>query len=167
MARLSSRSSVTPPRVAGALLLGALASFSCFAQDAARISRLETEIQVLRSQLDEQNRRIQRLEAELASRSGGTAVGDPQPKRRVNQMRTDAAKPGAPQPWHAQAAWDRIGKGMTVEEVEAILGSPTAAEAVDDFRTLFYRGTTAAGRAVDGLVNFREDRVVAVRKPEF
>jgi hypothetical protein len=153
-------------RLAPALLLGMLASFPAFAQDAARIGRLESEIQVLRSQLDEQNRRIQRLEAQLAGRSGAAAVGDPQPKRRVNEMRTDAARSTAPQPWHAAAAWDRIGKGMTVEEVEAILGSPTATEAVDDFRTLFYRGTTPAGRAVDGLVNFREDRVVAVRKPE-
>jgi hypothetical protein len=158
---------IPPLAIASALLLGTLVSFPGFAQDAARISRLETEIQVLRSQLDEQNRRIQRLEAELASRSGGTAVGDPQPKRRVNQMRTDAAKPAAPQPWHAAGAWDRIQKGMALEQVEAILGTPTATEAVDDLRTFFYRGITTAGASLDGLVNFREDRVVAVRKPEF
>ena len=52
-------------------------------------------------------------------------------------------------------------------QVTAILGAPTAAESVDEFKTLFYRGTTPAGVTLNGLVNLRDDRVVAVVKPAF
>jgi hypothetical protein len=68
-------------------------------------------------------------------------------------------------PWHSPAAWDRIQKGMTVEEVSAILGEPTAVESVDSYKSLFYRGSTPAGVTVSGHVNFRDDLVVAVSKP--
>jgi hypothetical protein len=38
---------------------------------------------------------------------------------------------------------------------------------VDGFKTLFYRGTAASGASLDGIVNLRDERVVAVVKPEF
>src|SRR5688572_14259768 len=67
---LMNRSLSVPARAACALAFGVLAQSPAVADDAARISRLETEIQQLRAQLDEQNRRIQRLEAELELRAG-------------------------------------------------------------------------------------------------
>ena len=56
---------------------------------------------------------------------------------------------------------------MSAEQVAAVLGAPTAAESVDAFKTLFYRGVTPAGAILNGLVNLRDDRVVAIVKPAF
>ena len=132
------------------------------ADDASRISFLESEIQRLRNQLDEQNRRIQRLEAALAQR--GTGVSG-----RPADRRADAA-PGAPQasgpqPWHALENWERVTRGMTQEDVTKVLGQPTAVQSVDNYKTLFYSGITRDGRTLNGLVNLRDERVVAVKKP--
>jgi hypothetical protein len=144
--------------------LATQAPASIAADDSARVSRLESEIQLLRSQLNEQGRRIERLEEEL-KRRGGAAPGQPSAKPR------NAAPPAAHSAasgnlaWHSPAAWERIQKGMTVDEVRAILGEPTAVESVDSYKSLFYRGSTPAGAPVSGHVNFRDDRVVAVSKP--
>jgi len=136
------------------------------ADDGARISRLETEIQLLRTQIDEQNRRIRKLEDQLARRSG-TAPARPASPRPAGDEPISQPLPAGPQPWHAAAAWDRVAKGMTAEQVTAILGAPTAAESVDALKTLFYRGLTPAGASLSGIVNLRDDRVVAVVKPAF
>jgi SmpA / OmlA family len=147
-------------RLARWLAIAALVPNAVFAQDSARISRLESEIQQLRSQIDEQNRRLQRLEAELYQRSGTPPV--PAQARKPDLAPQGAALASTkPQPWHKPAAWERVEKGMTVEQVTAILGEPSAVESFDAFKTLFYRG------AVNGHVNFRDDRVVAVSKPSF
>jgi hypothetical protein len=136
------------------------------ADDGARISRLESEIQQLRTQLDDQNRRIRKLEAELARRSG-TAPARPASPRSAGDPPASRPALAGPQPWHAAAAWDRVAKGMTAEQVTAILGAPTAAESVDLLRTLFYRGSTPAGASLSGMVNLRDGRVVAVVRPAF
>jgi hypothetical protein len=60
-----------------------------------------------------------------------------------------------------------VEKGMTSGQAIAILGEPSAVESVDGFKTLFYRGTIASGASLDGIVNLRDERVVAVVKPEF
>jgi hypothetical protein len=136
------------------------------ADDVARISRLESEIQQLRAQLDEQGRRIQRLEAELARRSG-TPPASAAAKVRSEDRRTSPPAAAGPQPWHARANWERVAKGMSAEQVTAILGEPTAVEAIDGFKTLFYRGATTGGATLNGLVNLRDDRVVAIVQPAF
>jgi cell division protein FtsB len=144
----------------------ALAPHSASADDAARISRLESEIQLLRTQIDEQSRRIQRLEAELKRRADGPAV-EPRARTRDGEMRAERTASARPLPWHAAEAWARIEKGMTADEVTAMLGAPTAVESVDSLKTLFYRGAGPGGAALSGHVNLRDDRVVAVSKPEF
>ena len=35
----------------------------------------------------------------------------------------------------------------------------------DNYKTLFYSGVTPDGRTLNGLVNLRDERVVAVKKP--
>jgi hypothetical protein len=144
----------------------ALAPQPACADDAARISRLESEIQLLRTQVDEQSRRIQRLEAELNRRAGAPAV-ERQPRLRAGAGQAERAASTTPEPWHSADAWERVRKGMTAGEVAAILGTPTAVESVDSLKTLFYRGAAPGGRALSGLVNLRDDRVVAIGKPEF
>ena len=136
------------------------------ADDAARVSRLESEIQQLRTQVDEQNRRIQQLEAELARRSGAKEAS-PSTKPAASDNRTRRAAASSPPPWHAAASWGRVAKGMTAQEVIAILGEPTSVEAVEGFKTLFYRDTNAAGAGISGIVNLRDELVVAVVKPAF
>jgi hypothetical protein len=157
---------VTAPFRCAFFVIAAAVCGSAVADDVARISRLESEIQLLRAQVDEQNRRIQRLEAELARRSGA-----PPPKAssrlEADEKRINRPAATGPQPWHVHANWERVAKGMSAEQVIAVLGEPTAAESVDEFKTLFYRGLTPGGATLNGLVNLRDDRVVAVVKPVF
>ena len=151
-----------------ALVVGALAATSipgpALADDAARISRLESDLQQLRARIDEQERRIERLENELGRRSNQPPVARP-PMREEGGVGPSAAT--GPQPWHSPAAWDRIAKGMTQAQVAGILGPPAQVESVDAYKTLFYRGSIAGKGSVSGLVNLRDDKVVAVKKPDF
>ncbi len=149
-----------------ALSLTGLIPQAASADDNARIGRLESEIRLLRTQIDQQNRRIQRLEDELSRRTGAPVVA-PQPRKRVNDMRNDQPAASTRLPWHSPETWDRIAKGMTSEEVTTILGEPTAVESIESYKTLFYRGLVPAGDSVSGHVNLRDDRVVAVSKPAF
>jgi SmpA/OmlA family protein len=143
-------------------LVTGLAPQAARADDAARINFLESEIQRLRNQIDEQNRRIERLEAALAQRGAG-APGRPSDRRA--ESAPGAAKATGPQPWHALENWERVTKGMTQEEVTKVLGEPTSVQSVDNYKTLFYSGITRDGRTLNGLVNLRDERVVAIKKP--
>ena len=131
---------------------------AALADDASRISTLESTVQQLRIRIDDQNRRIERLEAEMNSRTSAPMI-KPTPGKRDNYAPQAAS---GKQPWHIADAWVRVTKGMTQAEVIAILGQPTATESIDDFTTLFYRSGP-----LNGLVNLRDDRVVAVNTPDF
>jgi hypothetical protein len=143
--------------ILGAPAMGSYASLA-LADDASRISTLESTVQQLRIRIDEQSRRIERLEAELDGRKGVPSIKPPASRREEHAPQAATGK----QPWHAPEAWARVMKGMTRAQVTEILGSPTAVESLDTFTTLFYR----AG-SLNGLVNFREDRVVAINRPAF
>jgi hypothetical protein len=160
-----SEGAVNARSVRHCVFFAVLSATSALADDAARVSRLESEIQQLRTQIDEQNRRIQRLEAELVRRPGARPT--PTPKSAASDDPAPKASTTGPQPWHSPASWGRVAKGMTAAAVIAILGEPTAVESVDGLKTLFYRGTTAAGDGVSGIVNLRDERVVAVASPAF
>ncbi len=86
-----------------ALTVGALAAASipgpALADDAARISRLESDLQQLRARIDEQERRIERLENELGRRSNQPPVARP-PVREEGGVA--AAASTGPQPWHSR-----------------------------------------------------------------
>ena len=157
---------ISAPIRCAIFVIVATSATSALADDGARISRLESEIQQLRTQIDEQNRRIRKLEADLARHSGKSPESPATPRSGDSKL-TSLPLPAGPQPWHAAAAWDRVAKGMTAEQVTAILGVPTAAESVDALKTLFYRGQTPAGASLSGIVNLRDGRVVAVVKPAF
>jgi hypothetical protein len=131
------------------------------ADDAARISRLESEIRLLRTQIDEQQRRIARLEEELKRQARDPVVGT-LPGRREN--RPPAPSPGQ-RPWHAAESWTRVSRGMSEEEVAGILGQPTSVETFGRYKTLFYRGTVAGTGEISGHLNLLDDRVVAISQP--
>ncbi|MGH8249200.1 MAG: hypothetical protein ACREVI_00655 [Steroidobacteraceae bacterium] len=147
-----------------AVVSGAMAAAypgSALADDAARIGQLESEIQRLRTQLNEQNRRIQRLEALLESRQNGALIGTIPGRHEERATAGDSAT----LPWHAPESWNRISDGMTEPEVIAILGEPVAVESAGWLKTLFYRGAAPGLDSLSGHVNFRDGRVVAVSKP--
>ena len=143
--------------ILGALTIGIPPGIA-LADDASRISTLESDLQQLRIRIDEQNRRIERLEAELNRRTAAPSIKSATSKREDYAPQPTSGK----QPWHAPEAWVRVTKGMTQAQVTEILGSPTAVESMDAFTTLFYRSNS-----LSGLVNLREDRVVAVKGPAF
>lgn len=149
--------------VFASILAGALYPGRALADDAARISQLESEIQRLRTQLNEQNRRIQRLEEELSQRRGGAVVGAVSEAR----VKRSATAPAEPQPWHSPEPWSQIAKGMSEAQVTEILGSPTSVESLDGYKTLFYRGPAGKAGELAGHVNLRDERVVAVMLPIF
>lgn len=146
-----------------AALLIALSPPAASADDSAQISRLESEIQLLRTQIDAQHRRILRLEDELNRRAGG------QPAPRIPEMRENRAATVAtgPQPWHSPASWERVAQGMSESEVTSLLGEPDYFESLDELKTLFYQGLVNGTRTIRGHVNLRDGRVVAISKPEF
>ena len=134
------------------------------ADDAVRIRNLESEIQQLRTKVAEQDRRIQRLEAQLEQRAGAAAP-DYKTGRRAEPATTGKAPPSGPLPWHSPQAWERVAIGMSQEEIAAILGEPSVVEAVDDYKTLFYSDGRVDGSAINGHVNLKGGRVVAIKKP--
>lgn len=133
------------------------------ADDAARISRLESEIRLLRTQIDEQQRRIARLEEELKRQARDPVVGT-LPGRRED--RPPAPSPGQ-RPWHAAESWTRVLRDMSAEQVIDVLGQPTSVESFGRYKTLFYRGTVAGTGEISGHVNLLDDRVVAISQPAF
>jgi hypothetical protein len=139
---------------------------AALADEASRVSQLESEIQQLRRQIDDQSRRIQRLEDVLGRRSGA-AAGAPQPHRSASPATPVQSPATTRQLWHTPDAWNRVAPGMTSVQVAAILGQPTSVDGVDALKTMFYRGMTPDGISLSGIVNLRDDRVVAVNKPAF
>jgi Trimerisation motif len=133
------------------------------ADDAARISRLESEIRLLRTRVDEQQRRIARLEEEL-KRQAKEPVVVTIPGRREDRI--PAASPDQ-LPWHSPDSWTHVSKGMSEEQVTDVLGQPTSVETFGRYKTLFYRGTVAGSGSVSGHVNLLDDCVLAVSPPAF
>ena len=149
-------------RAAVACIL-AMTAMTASADDTARINNLESELQRLRTQVAEQNRRIQRLEAQI-EQLGGVRIPDPDGLARSDTAAKDKVHPTGPQPWHSAKTWEQVAVGMSQAEVIAILGDPTAVEAVDNYKTLFY-SDGAAGGDISGHVNLKDDLVVAIKTP--
>lgn len=152
--------------VAVALLTVGLNPGLARADDSSRISQLELEIQRLRTRVDEQQRRILRLEEELNRKAGPGIPVLPAPNVEAAGA-ADLPAATKPQPWHTAKSWARVAKGMTEAEVREILGTPTSAEAVGVFKTMFYRGSVVGAGTLSGIVNLRDGRVVAINAPDF
>ena len=145
------------------VLTMALYAEAAGADDAARISRLESEIRLLRTRVDEQQRRIVRLEEELKRKATEPVVGA-MPGRREDRA-TIASHDQLP--WHTPDSWNRVSRDMSGEQVTDILGQPTSVETFGRYKTLFYRGVLPGSGSISGHVNLRDDRVLAVNQPAF
>ena len=89
---------------------------------------------------------------------------DPATIARASAPASDKPQLLEPLPWHSAETWKRVTIGMTQQDVTAILGDPTAVEAVDNYKTLFY-SDGAAGGSISGHVNLKDDLVVAIKRP--
>lgn len=157
----------SPRNLAAVIIAGALAAAlavqPALPADDARIRQLETDLQQLRIRLDEQSRRIDRLEQALSRRPSGPLIGTI-PGR--HEEGTGPAATGK-QPWHSAEPWTQVAEGMSEEQVTKFLGQPTARESFGRYMTFFYRGTVANVGSIGGHVNFTDGRVVAVNAPAF
>jgi hypothetical protein len=145
------------------ILTIALYAACASADDPARISRLESEIRQLRTRVDEQQRRIARLEEELKRQQKEPVVATI-PGRREDRIPSATSEQ---LPWHSLDSWSGIEKGMSEEQVTVVLGQPTFVETFGRYKTLFYRGMVPGSGAISGHVNLLEDRVLAISQPEF
>ena len=149
--------------LAAAACILAMSALPAHADDGARINNLESELQRLRTQVAEQNRRIQRLEAQL-EQLGGVSIPEPGARSREEAATNGRPRQSGTFPWHSARAWDRVAVGMPQADVIAILGDPTAVEAVDNYKTLFY-SDGAAGGDISGHINLKDELVVAIKPP--
>lgn len=130
-----------------------------WAEDASRIRELENEVSVLRRVVVEQGRRLEELERQSGARNDAPhRAGTP---HSYTDSRSSSNR------WHIPSNWDRIKSGMSESQVGAILGSPTSAESVGPYRTIFYRGEVGNSGSVSGNVKLQDDRVWQVNKPVF
>jgi hypothetical protein len=109
----------------------------------------ESEVQVL-------NRRVEQLERRVAELERRLQALDASPQA----PRLDAPRP-APGDWKQIGNWRRLRKGMTMDEVSALLGQPDRVDAIG-FTTWTY-GTVFAGGNV--LFDERSQKVTAWSEP--
>lgn len=107
-------------------------SFSSFASDGDRITQLEREVQALKNRL--------------------TNLESPQNKPSINQKVT-VSNDG----WKSLANWRSLKKGMSYEDVRAILGEPATVRASGVL--------TFWGYANRGTVTYYEDRLDGWNEP--
>ena len=119
------------------------------AQNTSAIVALRQEVAELRRIIATQDKRIKALEA-LVEKA-------PASKKR-------AILSGVP--WHKESNWKKIKRGMSRQQVEAILGKPTR---VDEYSgvALFYEGEVAGSGYVVGVIKLWDNRVSIKNVPVF
>jgi|GEM_PF-994853 len=127
--------------------------------DRLRIEELRQDIRRLERTIQEQARRIDRLERQLAQAGRPTAP--------ATGRGADGVPAGAFETWIAPERWDRVREGMTAQEVISILGPPTAVrpDGTSPTRTLFYTLQIGDTAFLSGTVRLENDRVRAVERP--
>jgi hypothetical protein len=143
--------------------IAAVALTACIAtadaQDATRIEQMRQDILELQRAVRDQSRRIDALERQLANAS----VAPP----RTGPSSGVPASPAGSDKWLAPANWDRVGVGMTEQQVLDVLGYPTSvrAEPAGTGKTLFYTMQVGATGFLSGRVVLSDQRVSEVQKP--
>ncbi|HYM34243.1 MAG TPA: hypothetical protein VET48_02545 [Steroidobacteraceae bacterium] len=144
-------------------LLGiALLAQSASAQD-LKVIQLQQDVRDLQQEVQQQSRRIDALERELAqARASSASVGSAKPAGGAKTPTADASRA-----WLTIANWDRVHTGTTELDVIAALGPPTAIrKSADGARqTLLYSLEIAAGGFLVGQVVLSDHRVIEVLKP--
>ena len=162
------------PRIfaAGVLgLLGLAVSPPCFGQTSSnpgrdrRLEASETEINLLKRQVREQDRRIAELERTVKSLQTTATTANAERPAAHELAKTLVKTPLAR--WQNPLAWTQIREGLSRSQVEEILGKPTSVEAVIDYQTLIYKGDVPGSGTVSGMVKLTDDRVSEISPPAF
>ncbi len=151
----------SPVRLIASMVAAVTFSMPALAQlpvDDLRVRQLESEVQRLQRQLDEQARRIQMLE-----QSARLATTSPQLSAPSNAPLVENTSPA----WLVPESWDRIKRGMTTLQVIAVLGRPTSARDADDGkgRIFFYAMELAPGALLGGTIRLDDSGVVEINRP--
>jgi hypothetical protein len=150
-------------------LVGLAISPPCFAQATSaqsrdrRLEAAETDINILKRLVKEQDRRIGELE-KIVKASPTTASGVNE-KPTPHEIAKTIIKVAAP--WQNPLAWTQIREGLSRAQVEEILGKPTSVESVIDYQTLMYKDEVAGSGTVSGIVKLTDDRVSEIHAPAF
>jgi hypothetical protein len=122
--------------------------------DDFRVRQLESEVQRLQRQVDDQSRRIAALEYAANIPTTSQSFG-PVPRENTSPS------------WLVAASWDRVKPGMKVAEVIAILGRPTSTRNSDDgkLRLMYYAMEMGAGGILSGTIRFEDAGVVEINRP--
>lgn len=115
---------------------------------------LKNEIKTLKYELVKQNQRIKKLETLVMPASGS--------KQKAVLVDRFA--------WQKSGNWDRVKRGMSRQQVEAILGQPTGTSEPyygQPIVRLYYKGNTSSSGYISGYVemNMDDNRVKYVEEP--
>jgi hypothetical protein len=156
---MSLRPSIASRPLLGTVLLGTLGACLLPAWSAAddlRVQQVEIDVRDLKRTVAEQARRIDDLERYVRqlSASPGTRSSPPRP-----------FKEGGTE-WLDPKNWDRVRKGMTAQEVIAILGVPASMrDAEGGGRVLLYATQIGATGFLGGSVTLADDKVQEIARP--
>jgi hypothetical protein len=130
---------------------------------AKRVEQLEASLRIVK------NTQVEEIAAEaIASMPMGQAEKSSLIENVVNTIQ--AREESANYPWMDAAKWTMIRKGMSPEEVIAILDEPTLDEPSMHKRVDFvytYQGRrVATAKKVTGIVRFYKDKLIEIEVPE-
>jgi hypothetical protein len=141
-----------------ALLVCAWCANAWAAGEELKISQLEQDVRELQRQTQQQARRIDTLEQQLARATINLPASS-----------NNAANAGdrGSAIWLSIANWDRVKPGMTELEVLKLIGPPTTLRKSPDGKTqsLLYALELGAGSFLSGVVTMADGRVQEVQKP--
>lgn len=125
--------------------------------DDLKIAQMEQDIRELKRQVDQQVRRIENVESELARSRASLA---PPPGR-------SGAAADVSRSWLNIANWDKLKPGMAELDVIALLGPPTTLRKAPEGNTqvLLYALEIGVGSFLAGSVTLIDKRVSVVSKP--
>ena len=133
---------------------------TAFGQDTI-LEDIKNEIKLLKKTINEQNKRIERIERELVNLK---SLLNLEVDSKKTQRRVVGSTVGG---WKKKSNWARIRDGMSGRQVISILGKPTSLKDTGSFRTLFYQGEVSGSGFVSGNVKLTDDRVYSINKPVF
>lgn len=161
------------PLVAALLCVSSVATVHAGSEEemAAKMALLEKRLAELESRLAENEQETK--EVKVLAANSTTDSGAANPGILGNAMTYDILANSAWRNlrWTQEEQWEGIRKGITVEEVEAILGHPprTVESLKPRIDLVYYYETSIRDRAnsLRGKVSFNKGVVIAVTKPDF
>jgi len=123
--------------------------------DDLKVSQLDQDVRDLRRQVQEQQRQIDALRAQLVR---PTVTSQPKPP-------AGAAVESSSNAWVDSSKWQRIRPGMSELDVINVLGKPTSMRMQDGARVLLYAMEIGSSGFLGGSVTFRDGVVTQVQNP--